>query len=48
VSGFVNNVTDDLGIRFIERHGYEDGYRRTAQVTEPRVFGLEVSYTFLN
>jgi outer membrane receptor protein involved in Fe transport len=48
VSGFVNNVTDDIGIRFIERHGYEDGYRRTAQVTEPRVFGLEVSYTFMN
>ena len=48
VSGFVNNVTDDLGIRFIERHGQEDGYRRTAQVTEPRVFGMEVSYTFLN
>jgi len=48
VSGFVNNVTDDLGIRFIERHSQEDGYRRTAQVTEPRVFGLELSYTFLN
>lgn len=48
VSGFVNNVTDDLGIRFIERHGAADGYRRTAQVTEPRVYGLEVTYTFLD
>jgi outer membrane receptor protein involved in Fe transport len=48
VSGFVNNVTDELGIRFIERHGQTDGYRRTAQVTEPRVFGVELSYTFLN
>jgi len=48
VSGFVNNVADDLGIRFIERHGEADGYRRTAQVTEPRVFGLELSYTFMN
>ncbi len=45
VSGFVNNVTDDLGIRFIERHTARDGYRRTGQVTEPRVYGLEVSYT---
>jgi len=48
VSGFVNNVTDEIGIREILRHGASDGYRRTAQVTEPRVFGLEVSYTFLN
>ncbi|MFN3239795.1 MAG: TonB-dependent receptor [Pseudomonadales bacterium] len=48
VSGFVNNVTDELGIRFIERHGAEDGYRRTAQVTEPRFYGVEVSYTFMN
>jgi outer membrane receptor protein involved in Fe transport len=48
VSGFVNNVTDDLGIRFIERHAQEDGFRRTAQVTEPRVVGLEVSYTLMN
>tara|TARA_R110002072_G_scaffold59158_3_gene150723 strand:+ start:7048 stop:9888 length:2841 start_codon:yes stop_codon:yes gene_type:complete len=48
LSGFVNNVTDDIGIRFIERHGASDGYRRTAQVTEPRVYGLEVSYTFIN
>jgi iron complex outermembrane receptor protein len=48
VSGFVNNVTDDLGIRYIERHGAGDGYRRTGQVTEPRVFGMEVSYTFAN
>ena len=48
VSGFVNNVTDELGIRFIERHGAVDGYRRTAQVTEPRLYGLEVSYTFMN
>ena len=48
VSGFVNNVTDDVGIRQILRHGVADGYRRTAQVTEPRVVGLELSYTFIN
>ncbi len=45
VSGFVNNVTDDIGIRQILRHGSADGYRRSAQVTEPRVYGLELSYT---
>ncbi len=44
VGGFVNNVFDDIGIRQILRHGATDGYRRTAQVTEPRVVGLEVTY----
>ncbi|MFN3236652.1 MAG: TonB-dependent receptor [Pseudomonadales bacterium] len=45
VTGFVNNVTDEIGIRQILQHGVADGYRRTAQVTEPRVYGLEVSYS---
>jgi len=40
----VNNVFDEIGIRQILRHGAADGYRRTAQVTEPRVYGLEVTY----
>ena len=45
VSGFVNNVQNDIGIRQILASGAEDGFRRTAQVTEPRVYGVEVSYT---
>ena len=45
VAGFVNNVTDEIGIRQILRHGASDGYRRTAQVTEPRLYGIELSYT---
>ena len=45
VTGFVNNVTDEIGIRQILQHGVADGYRRTAQVTEPRLYGLEVSYS---
>jgi iron complex outermembrane receptor protein len=44
VSGFVNNVTDEIGIRQIIRHGDTDGYRRTAQVSEPRVYGVELTY----
>lgn len=44
VSGFVNNLTDELGIRQILRTGEEEGFRRSAQVSEPRMFGLEVSY----
>ena len=47
VAAFVNNVFDEIGIRQILRHGARDGYRRTAQVTEPRLFGLEVTYHML-
>lgn len=43
-SAFVNNVFDEIGIRQILRHENTDGYRRTAQVTEPRVYGIEVTY----
>ena len=45
VTGFVNNILDEIGIRQIETHGETDGFRRTAQVTEPRIYGLEVSYS---
>lgn len=44
VTGFVNNVLDEIGIRQILRGGAAEGYRRTAQVTEPRVYGVEVRY----
>lgn len=41
VSAFVNNILDEIGIRQIEADGEELGFRRTAQVTEPRIYGLE-------
>lgn len=44
VSAFVNNAFDELGIRQISRSSEEDGFYRTAQTTEPRVYGLELSY----
>ncbi len=44
VVAFVNNALDELGIRQISRSGEESGFKRTGQVTEPRVFGLEVNY----
>ncbi|MBL4679613.1 MAG: TonB-dependent receptor [Pseudomonadales bacterium] len=47
VSGFVNNVANEIGIRQIEPGGGDDGFRRTAQVTEPRLYGLEIAYTLL-
>ena len=48
VTGFVSNILDDIGIRQIETHGDVDGYRRTGQVTEPRMYGLEVTYSLGN
>ncbi len=45
VSGFVNNVLDEIGIRQVLRHGESEGYRRTAQTTEPRMYGVELTYT---
>ena len=44
VAGYVNNVFDEIGIRQILRHGSLQGYMRTAQVTEPRHFGVEITY----
>ena len=41
VSAFVNNILNDIGIRQIEADTEENGFRRTAQVTEPRIYGLE-------
>ncbi|MDZ7684868.1 MAG: hypothetical protein U5O39_07530 [Gammaproteobacteria bacterium] len=37
-------MMDEIGIRQIERDGATDGFRRTAQVTEPRLYGLELAY----
>jgi iron complex outermembrane receptor protein len=45
VSAFVNNVQNEIGIRQILKHGGGDGFRRTAQVSEPRHWGFEFTYT---
>jgi iron complex outermembrane receptor protein len=44
VSAFVNNVQNEIGIRQILSLGANDGFKRTAQVTEPRVYGIELAY----
>jgi iron complex outermembrane receptor protein len=46
VAAFVNNVTDEIGIRQISRGGEDDGWRRSGAVTDPRLIGLEVRYKF--
>ncbi|MFT6117930.1 MAG: iron complex outermembrane receptor protein, partial [Candidatus Azotimanducaceae bacterium] len=45
VSAFVNNVQNEIGIRQIQRGTESEGFRRSGQVTEPRVYGLELAYT---
>jgi iron complex outermembrane receptor protein len=46
VAGYVNNVMDKIGVRQLEAHGEDQGFRRTGQLTEPRMAGIEVSYKF--
>ena len=45
VSGFVNNVFDDIGVLQILREGEAEFFRRSAGTTVPRLFGLEVTYS---
>ncbi|MBD3647974.1 MAG: TonB-dependent receptor [Pseudomonadales bacterium] len=46
VTGFVNNVLDEVGVLQILREGEDEGFRHAAGTTVPRLYGLEVSYTF--
>ncbi|MCW8193762.1 TonB-dependent receptor [Proteobacteria bacterium 005FR1] len=45
-SAFVDNITDEVGIRQILRNGQSQGWRRMAQFSDRRLYGLELSYTF--
>ena len=44
VSGFVNNVFDEVGILQVLRNGEDERFRLSAQTTVPRLWGLEVTY----
>jgi hypothetical protein len=41
VSGFVNNVLDEVGVLQVLRHGEEEHYRQSAGTTLPRLMGIE-------
>ena len=41
VSGFINNVLDDVGVLQILRHGEEEFFRQSAGTTLPRLYGIE-------
>ena len=46
VTGFVNNITDEVGIRNVFTYGEQQGYRRVVEPTLPRMAGIEVQYRF--
>ena len=41
LTGFINNVMDDVGVLQVLRHGEEEQFRQSAGTTLPRLFGLE-------
>ncbi len=45
VSGFVNNVFDDVGVLQVLRNDEAEFFRRSAGTTTPRLFGLELTYS---
>ena len=46
VSGFVNNIFDDVGVLQVLRQGEGEFFRRTGGVTSPRLYGVEMTYRF--
>jgi outer membrane receptor protein involved in Fe transport len=44
VTGFVNNVFDEVGVNQIIRNGEAQFFRQSASTTTPRLFGVEVGY----
>ena len=44
VSGFVNNILDELGQIQILSEGEEENFKTAGSTTVPRLFGLEVTY----
>ena len=46
VSGFVNNITNDLGVRNQFVYGQDQAHRRVVEPTNPRMWGFELQYKF--
>jgi hypothetical protein len=44
VSGFVNNVFDDVGVLQVLTDGEQEFFAQSAGTTVPRLYGLEVTY----
>lgn len=48
ISGFVNNVLDEVGVLQVLRQGEGEFFRHSAGTTVPRLYGLEVTYSLGN
>jgi hypothetical protein len=48
VAAYVNNVFDDIGLRQVDHYsgGEAVNFRRIGANTNPRQFGVEMSYSF--
>ena len=46
MTGLVNNVLDDIGHLQIMRTGEAEFFRHNSTTTSPRMYGLELSYTY--
>lgn len=44
VSLFINNITDEAGVRFISRDDESNGWMQGGQLSEPQLWGVEVTY----
>lgn len=45
VSAFVNNITGELGVRNLDIEGGEEfNYLRAVTTTDPRVYGMSLTY----
>jgi hypothetical protein len=44
VTGFVNNIFDEVAVLQVLRHGEGENFRQSAGVTSPRVYGIELTY----
>ena len=45
VSGFVNNIFDDIGVLQVVREGEGEFHRHSSGTTAPRMYGLEFTYS---
>jgi iron complex outermembrane receptor protein len=45
VSGFVNNIFDDIGVLQVVREGEGEFFRHSSGTTAPRMYGLEFTYS---
>jgi hypothetical protein len=44
VSAFINNITGELGVRALETQGEFLNFQRKVTTTDPRVYGVSLSY----